>query len=146
VTLERFGFILASGTLLALGTLHWYGVTGNMTESEPIGLYLKIPGEPAQGRMVQLRGLIKHIVGVPGDTIRTTPEGSYVNGKLWPHSAIPADTNGYRPYSFGEFTLGLGQYWVLGQSGDSWDSRYLGPVPWDAIAFNIAPLWTTTNR
>lgn len=145
MNLERFGFILASSTLLALGTLHWAGVTGNLTESEPIGLYLKAPGSPVRGRMVQLRGLIKHIAGLPGDTVRVTPEGSYVNGKLWPNSALPSNTNGYRPFPFGTYTLQPGQYWVLGQSADSWDSRYLGPVPWDAIAFNIAPLWTTSG-
>lgn len=142
MNLERFGFILAAVTLLALGTLDYAGVTGNLTESEPIGLYLKVPGFPARGLMVQLRGLIKHIAGVPGDTVRVTREGSYINGKLWPHSAMPADTNGYRPYPFGTYTLHPGQYWLLGSAPDSWDSRYLGAIPWDAIAFNIAPLWT----
>ncbi len=146
MNLDRFGFILASSTLLALGTLHFAGVTGNMTESEPLGLYVKVPGPPARGRMVQLRGLIKHVAAVPGDTIRTSREGTYVNGKLWPHSAIPSNTYGYRPFPFTEFILGPGQYWVLGQTTDSWDSRYQGPVTGQDIAFNITPLWTHTNH
>jgi type IV secretory pathway protease TraF len=146
MNLDRFGFILASGTLLALGALHYAGVTGNVTESEPIGLYLKVPGDPVRGGMVQCRGLIKHIAGVPGDVIRVTPEGSYINNKLWPNSAPVLETNRYRPYPFGTYTLQDGQYWGLGSTWDSFDSRYIGPLPSDTIAFNIAPLWTATLK
>jgi type IV secretory pathway protease TraF len=39
-----------------------------------------------------------------------------------------------------------GQYWLLGTSPDSWDSRYVGPVPIDLIDDTIRPVWTVTNN
>lgn len=143
---ERFALILTSTTLLALGTLRYYGVAGNLTDSEPIGLYVRIPGGPSRGRMVALRPLMKHLAGVPGDTVIVSPQGSTINGHLWSNSGIPADTHGYRPFPFGTYVLQRGQYWVLGTSTDSWDSRWIGPVPGDLISTPIKPLLTTEAR
>jgi type IV secretory pathway protease TraF len=89
---------------------------------------------------------MKHVAAVPGDTVIVTPSGSYINGKLWPNSAIPAQTYGYRPYPFGTYTLEPGQFWLLGAGADSWDSRWIGPVPDDLIANNITPLLTVNPK
>jgi conjugal transfer pilin signal peptidase TrbI len=140
---ERFALLLTGTTLLVLGTLRWYGFTGNISESEPIGLYLKIPGAPERGGMVALRPLMKHVAAIAGDTVEATPQGSYINGKLWPNSGIPANTHGYRPFPFGTYTLQPGQFWLLGSSSDSWDSRWIGPVTSDLIVSNVIPLWTS---
>ena len=121
------------------------GVVVNLTSSEPTGIYLRIAGKPKRGGMVALRPLMKHVVAVPGDVVTVTAQGTYVNGQLSPHSAIPATAKGYRPFAFGAYTLQPGQYWLLGTSPDSWDSRYIGPVPIDLIASTIRPLWTTRN-
>lgn len=145
MSLERYGLILSCGCFLSFAALRWYGVTGNLTDSESRGLYLQTIGAPSRGHMVQLRPLIKHIAGLPGDTVRVAPEGSYINGYLWPQSGIPADTHGYTPFRFGTYKLAPGQYWVLAPGPLSWDSRFLGPVPWDDIAFNIKPLWTVNT-
>jgi type IV secretory pathway protease TraF len=85
---------------------------------------------------------MKHLAGVPGDTVEVTARGSYVNGKLWPNSRIPANTHGYRPYPFGTYKLQPNQFWMLGSSSDSWDSRWLGPITGDLISTSITPLWT----
>jgi type IV secretory pathway protease TraF len=138
---ERFALLLTSATLLGIGTLRWCGLTGNLTESEPQGLYLTIPGLPERGSMVALRPLMKHAAGLPGDTVTVTPQGSFINGKLWPDSA-PAAHSLYRPYPFGIYHLGPYQYWLLGTSPASWDSRYEGPFPADLLANRIAPLLT----
>jgi type IV secretory pathway protease TraF len=143
---ERFALVLTSSVVLALGTLRWYGVAGNLTDSEPIGLYLREPGNPARGGMVALRPLMKNIAGVPGDTVTVTPSGSYINGRLWPNSAIPSQTYGYRPFPFGTYKLQPGQYWLMGTGSDSWDSRWIGPVPDDLIANNITPLLTINPK
>jgi len=116
----------------------------NLTNSEPTGLYLRLPGRPEQGGMVALQPLMKHVVAVPGDTVRVTSEGSYINGKLWPYSGIPKATS-YHPFPFGDYTMQAGQYWLLGTSSDSWDSRYIGPVPIDLIESPIRPVWTVSN-
>src|SRR5262245_12375099 len=108
MTTERFALILTTSALIGLATLHVYGLTGNLTDSEPRGLYLQIIGSPARGHLVQLRPLIKHIAGLPGDTIRVAREGSYINDHLWPNSAVPTDTQGYTPYPFGTYKLAPG--------------------------------------
>ena len=138
---------IASTTVLLLLlyslSLRWIGVTGALTDSEPPGLYREIPGPAVRGGMVELRRLMKHVVAVAGDTVRVTPEGSYINGKLWPYSAPIADR--YQHYPFGIYKLQPGQYWVLGQNPTSWDSRYIGPVPFDLINSRVQPLWTMSN-
>jgi type IV secretory pathway protease TraF len=121
------------------------GLVVNLTNSEPTGIYLRVPGEPERGGMVALRPLMKHVVAVPGDVVTVTAQGTYVNGRLWPDSAIPDDTHGYQPFPFGTYTLRPGQYWLLGTSPDSWDSRYIGPVPIDLIESSVEPVWTTGN-
>jgi type IV secretory pathway protease TraF len=121
------------------------GLMVNLTSSEPTGIYLRVPGKPERGDMVALRSLMKHVVAVPGDVVTVTPQGTYVNGRLFPHSAIPEDTHGYQPFPFGTYTLRPGQYWLLGTSPDSWDSRYLGPIPIGLIATNVRPVWTARS-
>jgi type IV secretory pathway protease TraF len=142
MTFDRLMLVIVSVLLLGFVTLGYNGITINVTDSEPIGLYARVGGFPHRGCMVQLRPLIKHLAGVPGDIIQTTAQGSYVNGRLWPNSGIPTDTHGYKPYPFGQYTLGPNQYWILGSSTDSLDSRYIGIVSADVIATTITPLWT----
>jgi len=121
------------------------GITGAIfSDSEPIGLYRTVSGPVVRGGMVELRNLIKHVAGVPGDTVRVTPEGSFINGKLWPDSAIPSGVHS-RPYPFGTYTLAHGQYWLLGRNPRSWDSRFLGPFPDDMLNSPVKPFWTTSN-
>jgi type IV secretory pathway protease TraF len=121
------------------------GLMLNLTDSEPTGIYLRVPGKPERGGMVALRSLMKHVIAVPGDVVTVTPAGTYVNGQLFPHSAISATTKGYTPFPFGVYTLRPGQCWLLGTSPDSWDSRYIGPVPIDLIEGSVEPVWTTGN-
>jgi type IV secretory pathway protease TraF len=141
MSLERFGLVLLGSILLALGTLRLAGITGNLTPSEPVGLYLRLPQAPTRGEMIELRPLVKHLAGVPGDTVDVTAQGSYINGHLWPNSA-PILTAPYRMYPFGTYRLAPGQYWLMGSSPVSWDSRYVGPFSGDLIESAITPLWT----
>lgn len=137
---DRVMFIIVSILLIGFVTISYNGSV-NLTDSEPIGYYAKVGGFPHRGGMVQLRPLMKHVAGIPGDHIQTTAQGSYINGRLWPNSGIPADTHGYKPYPFGEYTLGPNQYWLLGTGADSLDSRYIGIVSSDFIATTVTPVW-----
>jgi type IV secretory pathway protease TraF len=74
---------------------------------------------------IRLKMPMKQIAGMAGDTIRVTPEGSYVNGRLWPDSAPIA--NHHCP--FGEYLLKPGELWVLSSHPFGWDSRYYCAVP-----------------
>src|SRR5712692_1555501 len=97
---KTFGLI-TGWSLVVLGVLaahlRWVeGMTGAIfSESEPPGLYRTVSKPIVRGGMVQLRSLMKHVAGIPGDTVRLTPEGSYINGKLWPYSAIPSDVHSH---------------------------------------------------
>jgi type IV secretory pathway protease TraF len=128
--------------VFAMG-LRWIGFTGALTDSEPPGLYREVPGPIVRGQMVELRRLMKHVVAVGGDTVTVTAEGTFVDGKLWPHSAPIAGR--YQHYPFGTYKLAAGQYWILGQNPTSWDSRYLGPVPYDLLNSRIVPIFTISN-
>ncbi|MGO9268168.1 MAG: S26 family signal peptidase [Candidatus Binataceae bacterium] len=143
LTLTRLTLFATVIAIVGIGN-RFAGPMVNLTHSEPTGLYLRLPGRPAPGGMVALRLLMKHVVAVPGDTVRVTPEGSYINDRLWPYSGIPTTTS-YQPFPFGTYTLQAGQYWLLGTSPDSWDSRYIGPVPIDLIQSTIRPVWTASN-
>jgi type IV secretory pathway protease TraF len=94
--------------------------------------------------MVALRPLMKHLAAGPGDTVMTTPDGVYVNGKRWPYSAIPKNCN-YRPFPYGTYHLTPGQWWIMGMNPWSYDSRFFGPIPTDMIASAVEPIWTRSN-
>jgi type IV secretory pathway protease TraF len=135
--LALYSFLTLS--LTALYVLSHF--TLNRSASEPVGLY-RITGQPpARDALVLLKDPLKRVVGVPGDTIRTTAQGTWVNGRLIPNSSVPA-TAPYRPYPFGTLKLAPDQYWTLGQHPLSYDSRYAGPIPGSLIASRVEPVWT----
>jgi type IV secretory pathway protease TraF len=144
LTVTRITVIVTSIVVAGLAN-RFAGVMVNLTDSERTGIYLRVPGKPERGGMVALRSLMKHVVAVPGDVVTATQQGTHVNGRLWPNSAIPEGTHGYQPFPFGTYTLRPGQYWLLGTSPDSWDSRYIGPVPIDLIESSVEPVWATRN-
>jgi type IV secretory pathway protease TraF len=113
----------------------------NLSPSEPLGLY-RVTREPlTYGAFVLLDSPLKRIAGMPGDTVRVTKEGSYINGKLWPLSAIPNDST-FTHYPYGTYTLRAGQFWILGNHADSYDSRFFGPIPRTLISSTVRSVWT----
>jgi type IV secretory pathway protease TraF len=114
--------------------------TLNRSASEPVGLYRITWQPPARNALVLLKDPLKRLVGVPGDTICTTAQGTFVNGRFIPNSGIPTAAP-YRPYPFGTFKLAPDQYWTLGQHPLSYDSRYEGPIPGSLIASRVEPFW-----
>jgi type IV secretory pathway protease TraF len=139
--------ITVSFTLLgALGAASIFDLRGNASPSEPLGIY-HLTHEPlTRGAFVVLKMPLKQIAALPGDTVRVTPEGSYVNGRLWPHSAIPAGAPNHFP--FGTYRIHQHQLWVLGDNPLSYDSRYFGTIPESLVSATAEPLLTTkiTNQ
>jgi type IV secretory pathway protease TraF len=149
---HRCGVALLSLGLLPLAAIaiaNIFHLQGNSSASEPRGFY-RITHEPLRrGGYVILKMPLKRIAALPGDTVRVTPEGSYINGKLWPGSAIPADVlAGHRleHYPFGPYILRPGQLWVLSDNLLGWDSRYFGPVDQSLINATAEPLLTEKPR
>lgn len=130
-------------TFLAISLAALFVVTHftlNESPSEPIGLYRPTYAPFKRGSLVLLRDPLKRVAGMPGDTIRTSPEGTYVNNKLIPNSGIPAGSP-YRPYPFTTFALKPDQFWVLGDHPLSYDARYIGPIPGSLVASTVVPFY-----
>jgi type IV secretory pathway protease TraF len=126
--------------ILMLAGTSLFRIKGNISPSEPRGLWRLTHDQLMRGTYVVLKLPLKQIAALKGDTVQTTPEGTYINGKLWPHSAIPAGVRDHFP--FGNYVLHTGQVWVLGQHPFSWDSRYFGPIPETLVDSTAKPLWT----
>ena len=83
----------------------------------------------------------EHIIGVPGDTIRIQGTELWINGehtdRLWLAKSLPGKTVG--DYDT-EMVLPPGQYFVMGTTHESFDSRYWGPLHREAIIGTARPL------
>lgn len=87
--------------------------------------------------------LLKFVVAIAGDEVDVTPAGVTVNGYLLDLS-VPAarDRSGRKltPWPGGHYRLSAGQVWLYAANGQSWDSRYWGPVPADNVRAGASPL------
>jgi conjugative transfer signal peptidase TraF len=145
------------------------GVRVNASPSLPIGFYRTTsdataklvefcPAEPF-GSLSAFRGyrgkgncpdgaepLMKPIAAVAGDTVKISPGGVAVNGRLLPNSAArPFDTK-HLPlvhWPFGEYHVAPGTVWVISSFNTrSFDSRYFGPIHLSSFRFRLRPLIT----
>ena len=146
-TLLRIAFAQLALSLVLIGMLaaaSIFDIRGNGSPSEPLGIY-RLTHEPlTRGAFVVLKLPLKQIAALPGDTVRVTPAGTYVNGKLWPHSGIPASAPNHFPY--GTYLLHPNQLWVLGDNVLSYDSRYFGMIPESLVNATAKPLLITENN
>jgi conjugative transfer signal peptidase TraF len=154
---SRLAALLASLLLAALG-LHAYGLSLNVTDSMPIGLYhlekLRLP--VARGTIVlaclpapiaalgrrqgYLMGgscpdgaapVLKIAAAAGGDRVQLLDRQILVNGHALPGSGtLRRDRNGRAlvHVARGMLTLRRGDLWFWTPNPASWDSRYYGPV------------------
>ena len=134
----------------------------NATASAPIGLYLSVPirhlarGDlvlamplPDVARFAASRGylplgvpLVKRIAALPGDVVCSVHGVIAINGRFVA-SALLSDGRGRPlPHWRGCLILMPGQVFLL-MSGvrNSFDGRYFGPIPRQAIPGQLVPLW-----
>ena len=135
--------------LAVIALLPTLRLQGNLSASEPRGIY-RLTHEPLnRGTYVVLKMPLKRIAAMPGDAVRVTPEGSYINGTLWPASGLPAEVlKGHRleHYPFGTYILKPGQLWVLSNNPLGWDSRYFGPIDQHLVNATAEPVLTEDPR
>ncbi len=138
----------------------------NITPSEPVGIYELVPGGLARGALVLLPQphdssasllrryiparlpLIKRVAALPGDLVRVTADGVYVNGVRWPKSVpLAHDEEGrtLRPYPFGAYRVAAGELWMMSNHPRGLDSRYFGPVPEASVVSRLKPLVTWSS-
>ena len=85
--------------------------------------------------------LAKFVRGMPGDCVSVTSEGIFVNGDQVGQGFAAAqrlelDVERF----FGERCLEDGEYWMLGNNSESFDSRYFGAVTEDQFRGHVFPL------
>lgn len=149
------------------------GLMINITGSMPRGIYFRETGKIQRGDLVTFclnsknqqfglaRGylihgmrcqfsepLIKKVIAVPGDDISLSATSIIVNNQTLPYSTLPNDSHG-RPlnaYPTGNY-LNTKGYWVMGtESKRSWDSRYFGPIPPEAILWKLKPVFVFSRH
>lgn len=166
--------VAALGAFVA-GSAIALGITPNITDSMPVGFYRKIPlsGAPQRGQLViacmpqwavvyrRKAGLetrngpcpgnsisiLKIVAATPGDTVRVTDAGVYVDGRLWPNTRLHALNSRGGPiprgYLHRMIVIAPGSYWLMTPRLDSFDSRYWGPAT--QILSGAVPVWTQPN-
>ena len=143
----------------------------NPSISEPLGYYLVLPGSGYQkGNTVLtcidskqhkqvfnqlgladdgscnngLPYLLKTIVAMEGDTVQVVESGILVNGIYQQNSAQFKEADGVKLYPLPigwKCTLKQGDYFVMGQSLHSLDSRYFGVVNKSLIYSKTILIW-----
>jgi conjugative transfer signal peptidase TraF len=151
--------LLLSVLLIAALTLRYYGLSFNITDSMPIGLYhvdrrlqpvlrgaiVQACLPPAIAVIGRRRGylaggscpdgsasVLKIVAAAGGDRLQLSDRRILVNGHPLPGSGTARDDARGRPLervARGTFTLARGELWFWTPNPSSWDSRYYGPVP-----------------
>jgi conjugal transfer pilin signal peptidase TrbI len=76
----------------------------------------------------------KVVVGLPGDRVVVTPDETTVNGRLVGRGLLVAEVLGVPAEALArELVVPAAHLWVMGATGDSFDSRYWGPLPAAAL-------------
>jgi len=159
---------LAAGLVLAAHTL---GLRINWTSSMPIGLYRKVPARLERGEIVLIclpeeiarvgrqrrylllgecpegvSPIVKEIVAIAGDEIELQEDLLAVNGVVVDRTPLRSFDSLSRPLDhvqLGRRLVADGEVWVLGsERSRSWDSRYFGAVPVEAIVASAKPVLT----
>ncbi|MBA5775566.1 conjugative transfer signal peptidase TraF [Stappia sp. F7233] len=132
----------------------------NASASAPIGLYRVVSGTPERGNFVLVRlpksieklaairrylpagvPLIKRIAAVAGDDVCAFDGAIIVNGEIVARQ-LKVDRAGRSLPRWNECReLVQGEFFLLGEAPDSFDSRYFGPVTSARVIGRLAPLW-----
>lgn len=88
---------------------------------------------------------IKQIGALPGQTVKLTRKGVWVDGKYLPNSHVDRRTPGQKHaiihYPFGTYHLEAGQVWLYAPGNYAFDSAYYGPVSESHVLQAARPVW-----
>ncbi len=94
---------------------------------------------------VQFPDLVKRVIGLPGQTIKWQGNSILVNGRTLSQPWLPTLTGvcATVPSVSGSLVVPKNEYFVMGDCrGDSYDSRYWGPIPASHIIGKVvAIIW-----
>lgn len=173
---RKFLPLLQTAVILEALVILWLAadpnVVFNTTDSMPLGLYyqigsccrtddivlldprvmLQVPGYRQgvnNGYFKPDTRLMKRIVASEGDLVDIAPSGLTVNGKHIPLTEqMRRDSNGrsLTAVQISGYRMPKGEHLVAGETAKSFDSRYYGPVPEDAVSAVVMPLLTLSSR
>ena len=128
----------------------------NHTPSVPPGWYARSSGEIAIGALVTVRAqdvapayaatrnftdtgdrFIKRIAATDGDSVCAAGETIRINDRTVAHRAVQDSQGRALPHWSGCRTLSADEVFLMGDTADSFDSRYFGPVS----AADIEGVW-----
>jgi len=132
----------------------------NHTPSVPPGWYVRSADEIALGALVTVRAqdvapgyaaarhftdagdrFIKRIAANDGDSVCTEGDAILINGRTVAHRATHDSQGRALPHWSGCRTLSSNEIFLMGDTPDSFDSRYFGPVSADDIEGVSRPIF-----
>lgn len=151
------GIAIAAAGLTAFRTHYWIGLDLQQWRCMPWIVYLveraEAPIERHGYYHVEARGLApffrdgarfaKRLVGLPGDHVQIHDGEVRVNEVHYGHLNYLILAKLQKPYTAFETDIVLGpdQYWLMGTTTSSYDSRYWGPARRDQIKGEVHPIW-----
>jgi len=93
--------------------------------------------------------LVKRVIALPGQTIYSSGNSIYVNGRLLVEPYLPPKDPLWPPIASSQdpYRVPAGEFYVLGDNrSDSCDSRYWGPVKGSTIIGKVILLWWHDGR
>jgi len=150
--------VLVFAGMLYIGTRFTFGVNGQVQKCLPPYSYFLIDRHDdrlERGRTLAFWAgsrmqpwfppdlmVVKRLVGLPGDRIVVSAEATTVNGVVVGEGLDVAPTLKRPPTDFvRDLVLGEGELWIMGDTRDSFDSRYWGPLPTHQIIGGAYGLW-----
>jgi len=130
--------LLFASISLIVGTFYFFGLTVNLTESMPLGLYQFSQGNTdiTKSDLIVFNihqtsdQLLKKVIGVENDHVVVNQEGVFLNGALVANSKIfRFDSKGHplTPKLLDKILV-KNEIFAMGDHIQSYDSRYFGTV------------------
>jgi signal peptidase I len=94
---------------------------------------------PNESAATDIKDLVKRVIGLPGETIASGPNGSVlINGKPISQPWLTAGARADPGPAIVRQTIPQGEYFVMGDNrGDSEDSRFFGPIPRSIVVGHV---------
>lgn len=131
---ERFTFSVDGNRIRCIEEYRFFLVDSFDKEIERGGIYA-FESRGVEPFYEDGKSLAKFLVGLPGDEVEiTTNQTTLVNGEVKGRSLALAYRLQQAPGDYvGKATIPEGEYWMMGDTPESFDSRYWGSIKKDQI-------------
>ncbi len=115
-------------------------ITKHFSPDEMIGRgdIVTFTGDHRMPEAFRKHNIVKMVLGVPGDEIRIADRKVFVNGEYFDRLWLLEGENIEIPEK--TILLGENEYFLVGTTRESFDSRYFGPVRRDSFIGRAIPL------